>query len=73
MASSSSQSKRGNEDMNDLDTIVQARNSRKHRNQKFLLEWCKDDELRDWLLPDMTFIKLDANIVTYNSWRNYQT
>lgn len=52
MASSSSQSKRGNEDMDDLDTIVQARNSRKHRSQKFRLEWCKDDELRDWLLPD---------------------
>lgn len=46
---SSSKSKRGNEDMDDLDSIVQAR---LHRSQKFRLEWCKDDELRDWLLPE---------------------
>lgn len=36
----------------DLDEILRVRQSRKHRSQKFRIEWCKDKELREWLIQD---------------------
>ncbi|KAF0688864.1 Uncharacterized protein FWK35_00037269, partial [Aphis craccivora] len=36
----------------DVDEILRVRQSRKHRSQKFRIEWCKDKELGEWLIQD---------------------